>query len=86
MPTATITDAQPWPYRIERSSALPADRPGFLAGVARTAYAALREYRERRAMRHLAALSDHMLRDIGLSRGEIERAVRTGRASAGERA
>jgi len=40
-------------------------------------FIAYRKYRlERAAMTQLAAMSDRDLRDIGLTRGEIERAVR----------
>lgn len=42
--------------------------------------AALREYGYRRAERRLSALSDEMLRDVGLHRSEIGAAVRHGRA------
>jgi uncharacterized protein YjiS (DUF1127 family) len=37
------------------------------------------ELRIRRDMQHLAAMDDHMLKDIGLSRCEIEHCVRYGR-------
>jgi uncharacterized protein YjiS (DUF1127 family) len=37
------------------------------------------ELRTRRGMRQLAAMEDHMLKDIGLRRGEIEYSVRYGR-------
>ena len=37
------------------------------------------ELRIRRDMRQLAAMEDYMLKDIGLSRGEIEYRVRYGR-------
>ena len=38
--------------------------------------------RLRRGIRELMALDDHMLRDIGISRNEVEYAVRYGRAFA----
>jgi uncharacterized protein YjiS (DUF1127 family) len=38
-----------------------------------------RAYRVRRDTRRLSAFSDHMLRDLGLGRGEIERVARVGR-------
>ena len=41
--------------------------------------ALLREIRIRRALRHVSALDDHALCDIGLSRGSVEDAVRHGR-------
>jgi uncharacterized protein YjiS (DUF1127 family) len=76
---ASITDARPWPYGSERRSPTrSASGAGFLAGAARVVHAAFCEYRARRAARQLAESSDHLLRDVGLSRGEIERAVRTG--------
>ena len=37
------------------------------------------EIRVRRDMRHLATMSDHMLKDIGLRRADIRDAVRYGR-------
>lgn len=37
------------------------------------------ELRLRRGMRQLEAMDDHMLKDIGLRRGEIEYSVRHGR-------
>ncbi len=33
-------------------------------------------YQRRRAIRHLSRLSDHLLRDIGIERGEIAPVVR----------
>jgi uncharacterized protein YjiS (DUF1127 family) len=38
-----------------------------------------REARVRREMRHLAEFNDYMLRDIGITRTDIEGAVRRGR-------
>jgi len=40
---------------------------------------AVTAYRARRAERELAAMDDHMLADIGVSRSQIFRAVRDGR-------
>ncbi len=37
------------------------------------------EWQARQATRHVEALSDDMLHDIGITRGEIEQAVRYGR-------
>jgi uncharacterized protein YjiS (DUF1127 family) len=51
----------------------------LLAGLARLTAAARRWYQLRRDTRQLSAFSDHLLRDIGLGRGEIERAVKDGR-------
>lgn len=48
--------------------------------------AAWRWYRLRRDTRRLMTFNDHMLRDIGLGRGEIEQTVRTGRPSRGSTA
>jgi uncharacterized protein YjiS (DUF1127 family) len=39
----------------------------------------VRAYRARRQAEHLDGLSDHLLTDIGISRDEIEAAVRWGR-------
>lgn len=41
---------------------------GFLARAARL-------YRNHRAVRHLAMLDDHLLRDIGISRADVEAAL-----------
>jgi uncharacterized protein YjiS (DUF1127 family) len=46
---------------------------------------AARALETRRDLRLLSAAGDDMLRDIGLSRGGIESAVRYGRSSAGAR-
>jgi uncharacterized protein YjiS (DUF1127 family) len=68
---------------LERSSALREQRSagwkGLLtsAGKWRKAIGARR--RERRAEHELAQLDDRMLRDIGIDRSEIRRAVRFGR-------
>lgn len=62
----------------------------------RTAWAAVRtavltfvhalaaERQLRRVTRELESLDDHRLRDLGLTRGSIERAVRFGRPSDGD--
>jgi uncharacterized protein YjiS (DUF1127 family) len=76
---SSIIDARPWPFRLEREVAGSARRAGALAGMARLVVAVLREYRARRAVLHLSELDDRLLRDVGLGRGGIERAVRTGR-------
>jgi uncharacterized protein YjiS (DUF1127 family) len=49
------------------------------AGLAGLIGALAREREIRRSMKHLASLDDHALRDIGLTRGDIERVVRFGR-------
>ncbi len=53
-------------------------------GRLRAAFAALGAYlrrsrENRRAVRDLSMLSDHQLRDIGITRGDIERSVTCGR-------
>ena len=48
-------------------------------GLALLIGALANELRIRRDMRQLAAMDDHMLKDIGLRRGEIEYCVRYGR-------
>ena len=47
--------------------------------VAGLAAAIAREMRVRRAMRDLAMMDEHMLRDIGITRAEIGHATRFGR-------
>ena len=55
------------------------NRPGRMVGFARL----LQRWRDvietRRALRRLSATDDYMLKDIGISRGDIERSVRHGR-------
>jgi uncharacterized protein YjiS (DUF1127 family) len=57
-------------------------RSGITAGIggflARTLATLRAEYETRQAIRALRSLDDHMLADIGISRGTIERAVRAG--------
>jgi uncharacterized protein YjiS (DUF1127 family) len=67
-----------------RKHADPAAQPSSLSawfgGVAsRCARAVVQELRIRRDMRHLMAMDDRMLKDIGLTRAEIGGAVRYGR-------
>jgi uncharacterized protein YjiS (DUF1127 family) len=65
------------------------DRPARVGSVWTSVSAALAtvmralaaEWRLRRAIRELESLDDHRLRDLGLSRRNIERAVRRGRGS-----
>ena len=45
------------------------------AAVSRVARAVVRWHRRNTSIRELSALSDHMLKDIGISRGEIRAAV-----------
>jgi uncharacterized protein YjiS (DUF1127 family) len=54
-------------------------RPTILDLVGRFAAAVAREVRARHDLVRLQSLDDAMLHDIGLSRGEIEHAVRHGR-------
>jgi uncharacterized protein YjiS (DUF1127 family) len=77
VPILSINRARPWPYRLEREAATSSAMP---MGTTRLVAAVLREYRARRAVLHLSELDDRLLRDIGLGHGDIERAVRTGRA------
>jgi uncharacterized protein YjiS (DUF1127 family) len=77
----TINPDHPWLYRTTRELAGPtiwARRSR--EGLAQAAAAVARWHRLRRDTRRLMALDDRMLRDVGLSRGEVERAVRGGRA------
>jgi uncharacterized protein YjiS (DUF1127 family) len=56
----------------------------WLAGVAAwSAHAIAQEVRTRRDTRELMAMSDEMLKDIGLTRAEISGAVRYGRKLTG---
>jgi len=50
------------------------------AVLLRLKFALTAEMRARRAAAELAKLDDRLLRDIGISRGDIERAVRTRRS------
>jgi uncharacterized protein YjiS (DUF1127 family) len=49
------------------------------AVVSRAVNAILRHHRRRRAIETLHRLNDHHLKDIGISRDQIEDAVRSGR-------
>ncbi len=59
--------------------AAPATEPRLASTLAGVLGALARAYRVRRDTRRLSAFSDHMLRDVGLGRGGIGRAVRVGR-------
>ena len=74
MLTPTITPERSWPHTPKQPDAA-RSRP---RGMARLT-AASRWYRTRRDARQLMAFDDRMLQDIGLSRGEIDSAVQTGR-------
>jgi uncharacterized protein YjiS (DUF1127 family) len=78
MSESSISEDRPWPYRLHSPAAAGAGQRSW-AGLSRLIMAVLREYRARRANRHLLALSDHTLKDIGLTRDEVARAVRLGR-------
>jgi len=66
------------PPRIQ-ASVSPRRGAQFLR-LAYAAYAAtMRELRLRRDMRRLAEYDDHMLRDIGIARTDIEGVIRRGR-------
>jgi uncharacterized protein YjiS (DUF1127 family) len=80
MSARTITHDHPWPYRTTRDLASPGLWARSREGLARAAAAVSRWRRLRRDAGRLMALDDRLLRDIGLSRGEVERAVRGGRA------
>jgi uncharacterized protein YjiS (DUF1127 family) len=62
----------------EESASIRVAREAFTLAVGLIEGAA-RELRARRDMERLAEFDDHMLRDIGLTRSEIEGAVRRGR-------
>jgi len=53
--------------------------PSFTRILMRIVRAIAREHRIRRDTRELMAMSDHMLKDIGLTRSQIVYAVRFGR-------
>jgi uncharacterized protein YjiS (DUF1127 family) len=76
MSTPTITPLSPWPYAPGQRGGLWRRATASFAGLAG---AASQWYRMRRDARQLMAFDDRMLQDIGLSRSEIECAVRTGR-------
>ena len=50
-------------------------QPGLLHTIFRTAYQALRSYSNRRAALKLTHLDDHLLADIGLTRGDVREAL-----------
>lgn len=66
-------------FRIPADASTPhRSSRGFVNLVARVASWILREVLLRREMRRLAEFDDHMLRDIGIARADIEGAVRRG--------
>ena len=60
---ARLRPSPRWPVRL-------------LAALARARSTVLAELRARRAAAELASMDDHMLRDMGVSRSEIDRIVR----------
>jgi uncharacterized protein YjiS (DUF1127 family) len=62
-----------------QATILDAFRRAAIRGAARLIAAIGQELRIRRDMRELAAMDDHMLKDLGLCRCEIESRVRHGR-------
>jgi uncharacterized protein YjiS (DUF1127 family) len=78
--TQIITHEHPWPYRTTRGYTGPTLWARSREGLAQAAAAVSRWHRTHRDTQRLMALDDRMLRDVGLSRGEVERAVRGGRA------
>jgi uncharacterized protein YjiS (DUF1127 family) len=69
---------RPLPATGEESASSRLAREVFALAVGLIEGAA-REFRVRRDMDRLAEFDDHMLRDIGLARTDIEGAVRRGR-------
>jgi uncharacterized protein YjiS (DUF1127 family) len=70
----------PITYRAGLRTPAPYGLSAWLGDVAeRAARAIALELRIRRDMRHLMAMDDRMLKDIGLTRAEIGGAVRYGR-------
>jgi uncharacterized protein YjiS (DUF1127 family) len=80
MSAHAVTHDHPWPYRAAQQLAGPTFWARSREGLAHAAAAVARWHRLRRDTRQLMALSDRMLRDVGLSRGEVEHAVWHGRA------
>ena len=76
MLTPTITPERSWPRTPKQPDAVRTLAPTW---VGRLIAAASRWYRTRRDVRQLMAFDDRLLQDIGLSRGEINSAVETGR-------
>jgi uncharacterized protein YjiS (DUF1127 family) len=79
MLTPTITPDRPWPYKPAHQAAGSTAWVRLVAAMSHLVAPILRWDRARRDSRQLMAFEDHLLHDIGLSRGEIEHAVRTGR-------
>jgi uncharacterized protein YjiS (DUF1127 family) len=75
----TITPDRPWPYKPAHQAVGSTAWARLVADMSHLVALVLRWHRARRDSRQLMAFGDHMLQDIGLSRGEIERAMRMGR-------
>jgi uncharacterized protein YjiS (DUF1127 family) len=78
--TQTITSEHPWPYRTAWAPTGPTLWARSRDAVAQAAAAVARWHRAHRDAQRLMVLNDRMLRDVGLSRGDVERAVWHGRA------
>jgi uncharacterized protein YjiS (DUF1127 family) len=65
--------------RPRQATILDACLAAAVRGLAWLIFVIAHELRVRRDMAHLAAMDDHMLKDIGLRRSEIEYCVRYGR-------
>ncbi len=75
MPTVFVAPSRP--HRIRHRAAATQPPAGL---VTRLWVALAQAHRVRRDTRHVLAFSDHLLHDLGLSRDEVERAVRMGRS------
>ena len=76
MPLPAITPSHPWPGTLHPD---PSPWRRALVGIRQLASVVLSAYHAHRASRQLMACSDLVLRDMGVSRGEITRVVRHGR-------
>jgi uncharacterized protein YjiS (DUF1127 family) len=76
---ASASSAAGWPDRSARQAAGATAGACLRAGLRQLVAPVRRWHRAQRDARQLMALDDHLLQDIGLSRDEIERALRAGR-------
>jgi uncharacterized protein YjiS (DUF1127 family) len=76
---ASASSAAGWPDRSARQGAGATTGARLRAGLRQLVAPVRRWYRARRDARRLMTFDDHQLQDIGLSRDEMERALRTGR-------
>ena len=75
MSSIGLTDALP----ATRRRTLPTDVVAMLAGLPAAAVARIgRAWRTHLEIRHLMAMDDRMLKDLGLTRGQVPFAIRTG--------